>query len=139
MIRLFIHLIVLLCMSTIPMKALTSKRSPASDGSDPVCNPGVDDIIIAVAGPRECYCSETSTGGIGSATTIWPPRLYDIIFYFAVQYQCNPEQYNSTTSICTRRSECASDASYQVPGWIFYVITGGYPVFTIEAGPGSTP
>lgn len=93
---------------------LMAKYKPGLQGSnDPICNPESGDITIVVAGPRDCYCPETSSPGIGSATTTWPPRLYDIVFHFAVQYQCNPEQYNSTTSIRTRRSECASDVSYQ--------------------------
>ncbi|OJX58265.1 MAG: hypothetical protein BGO89_03280 [Candidatus Kapaibacterium thiocyanatum] len=61
------------------------------------------------------------------------------VFNVGVVVECNPEQYNSTPTTCSRRSDCAPDVAYSIPGWMYDWTLQGKPIFTIDAGPGSTP
>lgn len=117
------------------MHALTSKQLPGTGGTDPACNPNAAPASgYAVSGPHVCYCSEAIGGGVGSATASYPPLISIIgVFNVSVVVECTPEQYNSTPTTCNRRSDCAPDVTYSMPGWMYDWTLQGKPVFTIDA------
>ncbi len=120
--------------------ALTSKQHPRPALNDPLCDLASGSATdVAVAGGRSCYCSESKSGGVGYAGTLC--RLIAIVgvYNVSVVIECNPEQFNSTSTICTRRSDCAPDVTYSMPGWMYDWSLQGWPIFTIDAGPGSRP
>lgn len=120
--------------------ALTSKQLPGTGGTDPSCNPDTAPASdYAVSGPRSCDCSEAVGGGVGSAMASYPLISIIGVFNVGVVVECNPEQYNSTPTTCSRRSDCAPDVAYSIPGWMYDWTLQGKPIFTIDAGPGSTP
>lgn len=140
MIRMAILAVMLMVNMTTVVHALTSKQNPATGGGDPTCNPNADPAgDYAVSGPRLCYCSEAVGGGVGTATALYPLISIIGVFNVSVVVECNPMQFNSTPTTCTRRSDCAPDVTYTMPGWMYDWSAQGKPVFTIDAGPGSGP
>lgn len=142
MIRMAILAIVTLMMGmTSAVHALTSKQNPRPAANDPLCDPSSGVATdVAVAGGRSCYCSESKSGGVGYAGTLYPLIAIVGVYNVSVVIECNPEQFNSTSTTCTRRSDCSPDATYSMPGWMYdWTTPVQKPIFTIEAGPGSAP
>lgn len=131
-------LLMFLCVTTVGT-ALTAKRRPGSQNDkNPLCDPDAGEKVDVVAGPRLCYCYEAKTGSF-TFTPFYPPGILGTLFNWNAIISCDPEDSATNTPyVCVYRNDCMSDYQQTVPGWHFYFGTE-FPIYMIEAGPGSWP